>query len=674
MREAAIVWLRLAVMSFGSPAVLLAAMHRTLVEEKRWISEERFLNALNYCMALPGPEGQLLATYVGWTMHRTLGGVIAGGLILLPGAACMMAISIGYVVGSQSSINDALFLGLKPAVLVIVLEALFRIGNRVLRTRLMVVLAALAFIGTFLFNISFVIVVIGAALLGFCGGLFGKDAVRGASRPGTPVGGGGRLAAAGSPEDNLLDHTYPTVVRFLGTAALWLALWLIPVAALVVILGPANVFSQVAVLFSKMAVLTVGGPYAVNTYVATQAVEAFGWLTRSETLDGFAMAELAPGPVIQFVEFVGFLAAYRNAGVLPPMVAGTLSGLLTIWVTFVPTFLWLFLIAPFIETFRDNRIINATLSAITAGVLGVVLTFAIRFGKRTIFGDFVPIDVLGLDFSLPKIESADPWVLAIAIVAAIAMFRFKLGMVPTLAASCAVGIGFFLLRSTSELEPLYSGLLGFVAGAAIGFPTGPIAVWCLHLRLRRRWEAVLAIVLGSAIGDLIVAAGSVFVTDTFGSAFASVQALRNPLVQGVLLILSGIALLFIVSRSVFLGLPPQAPARGLSRTYVGAGLAFFVAVSASVTHPENLLAIGSVFAVLGIGSNSGIVLLTGFFIGSCVTWFGSIELLSRLGESRGRQIMLRVMQIASILCIAAGFTQLARGFNLFGILKLMPIS
>jgi chromate transporter len=674
MREAVTVWLRLAIMSFGSPAVLLAAMHRTLVEEKRWISEERFLNALNYCMALPGPEGQLLATYIGWMMHRTLGGVIAGGLFLLPGTACMMALSVMYAAGSESSIDDALFFGLKPAILVIVLEALFRIGKRVLRTWLMVALAVLAFIGTFFFNLSFVIVIIGAALLGFCGALFGIATARVAPRPEPPVASDGTLATAGNPEDDLLDHTYPTVARFLRTAAFWLALWLIPVAALVVTLGSENVFSQVAVLFSKMAVLTVGGPYAVNTYVATQAVETFGWLTRRETLDGFAMAELAPGPVIQFVEFVGFLAAYRNAGALPPMVAGTLSGLLTIWVTFVPTFLWIFLVAPFIDVFRDNKIINAILSAITAAVLGVVLTFAVRFGNRTLFNDFIPIDVLGLDFTLPKIGTADPWALAIAIAAAIAMFRFKLGMFPTLAASCAVGIGFFVLRSMSGLEPPYSGLLGFVAGAAIGFPTGPIAVWCLHLRLQRRWEAVFAIVLGSAIGDLIVAAGSVFVTDTFGSAFASVQALKNPLVQGGLLILSGIALLFIVSRSVLLGLPPQGPARGPGRTYAGAGLAFFVAVSASVTHPENLLAIGSIFAVLGIGSDSGIVLLSGFFVGSFTTWFSSIELLCRLGENRGRQIMLRVMQIVCIFCIAAGCAQLARGFNLFGILKLVPMS
>lgn len=666
MRDAIIVWLRLAIMSFGSPAVLLAAMHRTLVEEKRWISEERFLNALNYCMALPGPEGQLLATYVGWMMHRTLGGVIAGGLFLLPGAACMMALSVMYVAGSGSSIDDALFFGLKPAILVIVIEALLRIGKRVLRTWLMVALSVLAFIATFFFNLSFVIVIIGAALFGFCGALFGIAAVRVAPRPGTPM--------AGNPEDDLLDHTYPTVARFLGTAVFWLALWLIPVIALVVTLGPGNVFSQVAVLFSKMAVLTIGGPYAVNTYVATQAVETFGWLTRSETFDGFAIAELAPGPVIQFVEFVGFLAAYRNAGVLPPMAAGALGGLLSIWVTFVPTFLWIFLVAPFVDVFRDNKIVNAILSAVTAGVLGVVLTFAIRFGNRTIFNDFVPIDGLGLDLSLPKIGSADPWVLAIAIAAAIAMFRFKLGMAPTLAASCAVGIGLFFLRSISGLEPPYSGLLGFIAGAAIGFPTGPIAVWCLHLRLQRRWEAVFAIVLGSAIGDLIVAAGSVFVTDRFGSAFASVRALKDPLVQGVLLILSGIALLFIVSRSVLLGLPPQGSARGPGRTYAGAGLAFFVAVSASVTHPENLLAIGSIFAVLGIGSDSGILLLSGFFIGSFTTWFGSIELLCRLGESRGRQIMLRVMQIVCIFCIAAGLAQLARGFDLFGILKLLPMS
>jgi chromate transporter len=646
--------------------VQLAAMYRILVEERHWIPRDRFLNALNYCLALPGPEVQLLAAYVAWVMHGTLGGILAGGLVMLPGMICMMALSYGFVAGGDSTIGEVLFYGLKPAVLIIVLEATIRIAKRVLRTRSMVALAALAFVGTFFFNLSLVLIVIGAAVLGFCGGLVGVLAFRGEADPPRAFGDTIGLAA-----DDLPDHTRPTAVRLLRMCALWLALWLVPVATLVAALGLGNVFSQIAILFSKMAALSLGGPYAVNSYVALHAVDSYGWLTRKEALDGLALAELAPGPVILFLQFIGFLAAYRNPGMLPPFVAGTLGGLLSLWVISIPTFLWIFLIGPFIERFRNNNFINATLSAVTGGVLGVVLTFAIRFGTRTIFRESEPISAFGLDFSLPNFASADPWALAIAIVAGIAMFRFRLGMVQTLAASCAVGIIPYLMEATG-LGSLYSGFLGLIAGVAIGFPSGPVAVWCLHLRIQQRRAMAFAIVAGSAIGDLIVAAGFFVVSDLFGGAIASLQMLKNPLFQGPILILGGIALLLIVSRSVLLGVPQQEQAREEKWTYVSVGLAVLIAMSASVTHPENLLAIGAVFAILGIGSDSGITLLAGFFIGSLVTWFSTIELLCRLGEKPGRQVMLRVMQALCVLCVAAGLVQLGRGLNLFGILELLP--
>ncbi|HET9245669.1 MAG TPA: chromate transporter, partial [Xanthobacteraceae bacterium] len=438
------------------------------------------------------------------------------------------------------------------------------------------------------------------------------------------------------------------------------------VGVLVAALGLDNVFSQMAILFSKMAALSLGGPYAVNSYVALHAVEPYGWLTHQQALDGLALAELAPGPVILFQQFVGFLAAYRNHGMLPPLAAATLAGLLSVWVISIPPFLWISLVGPFIERFRNNKHINTTLSAVTGGVLGVVLTFAIRFGTRTIFTESVPISGFGLDFSLPNFASADPWALAIAVVAAIAMFRFGLGMVATLAASCAIGTIPYLI-DTIGLGSLRSGLLGFVAGAAIGFPAGPVAVWCLHLRIQQRRAMASAIIAGSAIGDLIVASVFFVVTDLFGGAITSLQMLKNPLFQGPVLILGGIALLFIVSRSVLLGLPQQEQTRDEQWTYVGAGLAALIALSASVTHPENLLAIGAVFAILGIGSDSGITLLAGFFIGTALTWFSTIELLCHLGEKQGRQIMLRVMQSLCVLCIAAGFVQLARAANLLGI-------
>ncbi len=658
LRQALSVWPRIALLSFGSPAVQLAAMYRILVEERRWISRDRFLNALNYCLALPGPEAQLLATYVGWIMHGTLGGMLAGGLVILPGMICMMALSYGYVTGSDSSIGEVLLYGIKPAILVIVIEATIRVGRQVLRTRLMIALAALAFVGTFFFDISFVLVVISAALIGLFAGLLGRSIVPGEAPSRRPT------VAGDSSKDDLPDHVRPTVGRLLRISALWLALWFVPVAVLIAAFGVGNVFSQIAILFSKMVALSLGGPYAVNSYVAVHAVEPYGWLTRNEALDGLALAELAPGPVILFQQFVGFLAAYRNPGMLPPLAAGTLGGLLSIWIISIPTFLWIFLVGPFIERFRDNRLINATLSAVTGGVLGVVLTFALRFGTRTIFLESDPISTFGLDFSLPNVASADPWALGIAVVAGIAIFWFGLGITATLAASSAVGAIPYLIDAIG-LGSLHNGLLGLVAGAAIGFPAGPVAVWCLHLRIQQRRAMVLAIVAGSAIGDLMVAAVFFVVTDFLGGAIASLQMLKNPLFQGPILILGGIALLFVVSRSVLLGLPQQAPVQPEKWTYMGTGLASLIAVSASVTHPENLLAIGAVFAILGIGSDSGITLLAGFFMGSAITWFGTIELLCHLGEKQGRQIMLRVMQGLSVLCIAAGFVQLARAMNVF---------
>jgi chromate transporter len=666
LRQALNVWPRIALLSFGSPAVQLAAMYRILVEEKRWISRDRFLNALNYCLALPGPDAQLLAAYVGWIMHGTLGGMLAGGLVILPPMICMMALSYGYVTGSDSTIGEVLLYGLKPAILVIVLEATIRVGRQVLRTRLMVALAGLAFVGTFFFNLSFVPVVVGAAVIGFCAALVGSSAHPGAVHAQGAYGAFMGPAGEDIRQDDLPEHTRPTAGRLLRTGAFWLALWFVPVGFLVAALGLDNVFSQIAILFSKMAALSLGGPYAVNSYVALHAVEPYGWLTHEQALDGLALAELAPGPVILFQQFVGFLAAYRNPGVLPPLAAATLGGLLSVWVISIPPFLWISLVGPFIERFRNNPHINTTLSAVTGGVLGVVLTFAIRFGTRTIFTESVPISSFGLDFSLPNFASADPWALAIAVVAAIAMFRFGLGMVATLAASCAIGTIPYLI-DTIGVGSLRSGLLGFVAGAAIGFPAGPVAVWCLHLRIQQRRAMASAIIAGSAIGDLIVASVFFVVTDLFGGAITSLQMLKNPLFQGPVLILGGIALLFIVSRSVLLGLPQQEQTRDEQWTYVGAGLAALIALSASVTHPENLLAIGAVFAILGIGSDSGITLLAGFFIGTALTWFSTIELLCHLGEKQGRQIMLRVMQSLCVLCIAAGFVQLARAANLLGI-------
>jgi chromate transporter len=335
-----------------------------------------------------------------------------------------------------------LFFGLKAAVLAIVLEAVFRIGKRALKNNVMIAIAALAFIGIFFFNVPFPIIVFGAACVGFIGGTYGLAVFQ----AGNGHGGKGQQALV----DNMLgeeipEHARPSVARALSVSAVWLALWLIPVIALLATLGSANVFSQIAVFFSKMAVVTFGGAYAVLAYVAQQAVEYYGWLKPGEMLDGLGMAETTPGPLIMVLQFVGFMAAYRDPGALSPMLAGTLGGLLATWVTFTPCFLWIFLGAPFIETLRGNKALNGALSAITAAVVGVVLNLAIWFAIHTVFRATVPVRLFPLSFDAPNVISVDPWALVLSIAAAIAIFRFKAGMIPTLAACCLAGIVLYLL-------------------------------------------------------------------------------------------------------------------------------------------------------------------------------------------------------------------------------------
>ena len=670
LREWLRTWPILALISFGSPAVQLAAMHRVLVERKRWVSERRFFNALNYCFALPGPESQLLATYVGWLMHRTLGGVMAGVLFILPGAICMLAMSYGYVAGARWDLVEALLYGLKPAVLVIVVQSLVRVGTRFLRSRLMLLLAASAFIASSFFNVPFAWILIASVLAGLMTALLRVGALLVEATPAHAFTGSAR-ESHNLREEKLPDHAMPDAMRSLQTVVLWLALWLIPVAVVIAISGWDSVFSRIAVLFSEMAFLSIGGPYAVNSYVGVQAAESYGWLTHNEVLDGFALAELAPGPAVQFLQFVGFVAAYRNPGTLNPDVAGGLGALLAAWVTFIPTFLWIFLIAPFIELYRDSKIINAMLSALTGATLGVILTFALKFGLRLVFSEFVPIAAHGLDFTLPDIASIDPWALIIAIAAAIALFQLRLGIVATLATGCAIGFIPHMLDLVPALSSsIRTGLLGFLAGAAIGFPAGPLAVWCLHLRIRGRRAMPWAIIAGSATGDLVVAAGFVMIAGLFGGMFSALSFLHNPLVQGPALILSGIALFLIVTRSELLGLPQRAEPQEPKWRYMGGGAAFLIALIASMTHPENLLTITAVFTVLGIESESDFALFVGFFLGSLAMWAGAIELLCRLGQSQGRQIMLRVMQLLCVLCVVAGIVQVGRGLDAFANVRL----
>ena len=438
--DAVRVWIRIAALSFGGPAGQIAVMHRILVEEKRWIGETRFLHALNYCTLLPGPEAQQLATYIGWLLHKTKGGLVAGTLFVLPGVVSIMALSWLYAGLGNVGVVQALFFGLKAAVLAIVLEAVIRVGRRALKNGVMVAIAAAAFIAIFVAGVPFPLIVLGAGLIGFAGAQAGLAAFQ--------VGGGhGKTGGKEVPDaesalgETMPEHAKPTLAWSLKISAIFATLWLAPVAALILLLGADNVFAQVAVFFSKMAVVTFGGAYAVLAYVAQEAVETYGWLKPGEMLDGLGMAETTPGPLIMVVQFVGFLAAFRDASGLSPMLAGTLGGLLATWVTFAPCFLWIFLGAPYIEALRGNQALSGALAAITAAVVGVVLNLAVWFALHTLFAETRPF-FLALD--APVLASVNVAALLLTLAAIIAVFRFKVGMITTLLACAAVGIALHL--------------------------------------------------------------------------------------------------------------------------------------------------------------------------------------------------------------------------------------
>ena len=442
--EAMRVWARVAALSFGGPAGQIAVMHRIIVEEKKWIGESRFLQALNYCTLLPGPEAQQLAIYIGWLMHKTRGGLVAGTLFVLPGLLAIMALSWIYVLLGKVTMVQGLFFGLKAAVLVIVIEAVMRVGRRALKNNVMYALAAAAFIALFFYDVPFPVVVLMAGLIGFLGGRAGLA-------PFLAGGGHGKLGARQlADSDSLLGeetpaHARPNVRWSLSITAVFLALWFVPVAALYGELGGENVFTQIALFFSKMAVVTFGGAYAVLAYVAQQAVEHYHWATAGEMLDGLGMAETTPGPLIMVTQFVGFLAAWRDPGAMPPLLAATLGGLLTTWVTFTPCFLWIFFGAPFVEALRANKALGAALGAITAAVVGVILNLVVWFALHVLFATVVQVHWLGASFDVPVPGSVDLPSLVLAAAAAIAIFRFKVGMIPVLLASALAGMVYALV-------------------------------------------------------------------------------------------------------------------------------------------------------------------------------------------------------------------------------------
>lgn len=440
LAEATRVWAKIGFLSFGGPAGQIALMHKELVEERRWIGEQRFLHALNYCMLLPGPEAQQLATYVGWLMHRTLGGLIAGLLFVLPGAFVMLGLSILYAFYRHVPLIDAVFFGVKAAVLAVVVEAVLRIGKRALKNRIMIGIAIAAFVGIYVFGIPFPIIVLAAGLIGWLGSRIAPQVFAGG-------GHGGKGAASDFHgvidlmfERGELAHTRPSVGRTIRSLAIGVPVWLGPVLLLWLATGSASVWTQIGSFFSTMAVVTFGGAYAVLTYVAQAAVDTFGWLAPGEMADGLGLAETTPGPLIMVLQFVGFLAAWRTPGMLDPLVAGCLGAALTTWVTFAPSFLFIFVGAPYSEALRGNKAAAAILSAITAAVVGVVMNLALWFALHVVFREVRTLDMPGIEPALPVLDSIDWRAALLASAAMIAMLRLKIGMLPTLAGCAAVGV------------------------------------------------------------------------------------------------------------------------------------------------------------------------------------------------------------------------------------------
>jgi len=431
--EAFRVWLKIGFLSFGGPAGQIALMHRTLVEERRWVGEGRFLHALNYCMLLPGPEAQQLATYVGWLLHGTLGGLVAGTLFVLPGACVILALSLLYTLFHDIALIAALFLGIKAAVLAVVIEAVGRIGKRVLRNRPMVAIAAGAFVAIFFFGVPFPLIVFSAACLGLLGARLapGRFAV---IRGHEVDDGDGATARGGSLWRRSL------IVVIVGVV-----LWSAPIIAAWQWLGPDSVFVAEGLFFSKLAVVTFGGAYAVLAYMAQQAVEVHGWLAAGEMLDGLGLAETTPGPLILVTEFVGFLGAWRQPGPFQPLTAGLLGAGLTLWVTFVPCFIWIFLGAPYVERLRQNLHLAAALSAITAAIVGVILNLALWFGLHVVFAEVTVFSGWGLQLYVPAPASLDPVAALLSAIAAVALLYFHRGVATTLALCGGLGLAWGLV-------------------------------------------------------------------------------------------------------------------------------------------------------------------------------------------------------------------------------------
>ncbi|MDB5772435.1 MAG: TnOtChr-like ChrA chromate transporter [Burkholderia sp.] len=428
-REAFRLWLKLGFIGFGGPAAQIAIMHRELVEERRWISEKRFLHALNYCMLLPGPEAQQLATYMGWLMHRTWGGIVAGALFVLPSLFFLIALSWVYIAFGDVPLVAGLFYGIKPAVTAVVVMAVHRIGSRVLKNNVMWAIATAAFVAIFALNVPFPVIVAAAIVVGYVGGRVAPDKFK---------AGGGHGNADKSFGPALIDDDTPTPehARFRWSGLLRVAvvgglLWLVPMAVLMIVCGWDHTLTQMGWFFTTAALLTFGGAYAVLPYIYQGAVGHYGWLTPTQMIDGLALGEANPGPLIMVVAFVGFVGAYVKALFGPDMlfVAGAVAATLVTWFTFLPSFLFILAGGPLVESTHGNLKFTAPLAAITAAVVGVILNLALFFAYHVLWpkGFAGPFD----------------WVSALIVLAAfIALFRFKRSVIHVLAACAVAGLIF----------------------------------------------------------------------------------------------------------------------------------------------------------------------------------------------------------------------------------------
>ena len=420
-REALRFWIKLGWVSFGGPAGQIAIMHKELVERRRWMSEDHFLHALNFCMLLPGPEAQQLATYLGWRLHGARGGIAAGALFVLPSILILWALSWLYMAGGEVAWIKGIFYGLIPAVIAIVISAVRRIGSKALKTPALWAMALLSFVAIFFFKISFVVILLAAAVIGFIGGK---------SWPSQFPAGKGHGSAAAHDEEPCVElppSPRASPGRSLLISAICLTLWWIPVLLCGLLLGWKGTHFQEGLFFSKAALVTIGGAYAVLPYVSQMAVEHYGWLSQRQMMAGLGLAETTPGPLIMVLQFVGFVGAWQNPGTMSPLLAGTLGALITTWVTFLPCFLFVFVGAPHVESLRERPVIATMLTAITAAVVGVILNLAIWFAWHAI---------------RPEDGGTDGFVIILAVASLIAMEKFKVGAMPVIGTCAVLGMAY----------------------------------------------------------------------------------------------------------------------------------------------------------------------------------------------------------------------------------------